>query len=97
MLLIQSEDTKRGEGGDDCPGNIPGRFWSRPDLTYGGFTNEPKSGEQLLELVESLQRDGLTLEEKHYYTAGYDSPFKLTNRLNEVWLFKKPDVCSNCA
>ncbi|XP_064195305.1 heme-binding protein 2 isoform X2 [Anguilla rostrata] len=60
--------------------------------TYGGFSNEQKSREQLLQLVESLQRDGLAFEEKPYYTAGYDSPFKLTNRRNEVWLFKKPDA-----
>ncbi|KAI1897252.1 hypothetical protein AGOR_G00081400 [Albula goreensis] len=59
--------------------------------TYGGFSNEQKSREQLLMLVESLRRDGLSFEEKPYYTAGYDSPFKLTNRRNEVWLFKKTD------
>ncbi|KAJ8410193.1 hypothetical protein AAFF_G00201740 [Aldrovandia affinis] len=59
--------------------------------TYGGFSNEQKSREQLLKLVESLQRDGLGFEEKPYYTAGYDSPFKLTNRRNEVWLLKKDD------
>ncbi|XP_036406344.1 heme-binding protein 2 [Megalops cyprinoides] len=56
--------------------------------TYGGFSNEQKSREELLKLTESLQRDGLQFEEKRYYFAGYDSPFKLTNRRNEVWLIK---------
>ncbi|KAJ8270518.1 hypothetical protein GJAV_G00115870 [Gymnothorax javanicus] len=59
--------------------------------TYGGFSNEEVIREQLLQLMKSLQRDGLEFEEKPYYTAGYDSPFKLINRRNEVWLFKKLD------
>ncbi|XP_061097549.1 heme-binding protein 2 isoform X1 [Conger conger] len=60
--------------------------------TFGGFSNQQKSRDQLLQLMKSLQRDGLEFQEKLYYTAGYDSPFKLTNRRNEVWLLKKPDV-----
>ncbi|XP_056150912.1 heme-binding protein 2 [Lampris incognitus] len=59
--------------------------------TYGGFSNEQMKREELLKLVESLQRDGAAFKDKPYYTAGYDSPFKLTNRRNEVWLFKKEE------
>lgn len=59
--------------------------------TYGGFTNEQKSREELLKLLESLQRDGVPFKDAPYYIAGYDSPFKLTNRRNEVWIFKKED------
>ncbi|XP_062324134.1 heme-binding protein 2 [Osmerus eperlanus] len=59
--------------------------------TYGGFSNEQKSREELLRLVESLQRDGAPYKETPYYIAGYDSPFKLTNRTNEVWILKKED------
>uniref|UniRef100_W5NFM0 Heme binding protein 2 n=1 Tax=Lepisosteus oculatus TaxID=7918 RepID=W5NFM0_LEPOC len=59
--------------------------------TYGGFSNEQKSREELLKLSESLRRDGHQFVDKEYYTAGYDSPFKLVNRRNEVWLKKKTD------
>lgn len=45
--------------------------------------------EELMKLMESLQRDGVPYMEKPFYAAGYDSPFKLTNRRNEVWVLKK--------
>ncbi|XP_033859061.2 heme-binding protein 2 [Acipenser ruthenus] len=66
----------------------------RPELTvfvrvFGGFTNAQKAQEELIKLSQSLQRDGQQFEENVYYTAGYDSPFKLFNRKNEVWLIKK--------
>ncbi|KAM8946402.1 heme-binding protein 2 [Pelodytes ibericus] len=57
---------------------------------FGGFTSEAKNREQLLQLSESLKRDEKSFEENIYYTAGYDSPFKLFNRHNEVWLVAKP-------
>lgn len=57
--------------------------------TYGGFSNENSKREELLKLMESLQRDGVQYIDKPYYAVGYDSPFKLTNRRNEVWVLKK--------
>lgn len=57
--------------------------------TYGGFSNENMKREELGKLLESLQRDGVPFVDKPYYLAGYDSPFKLTNRRNEVWVLKK--------
>ncbi|XP_067239170.1 heme-binding protein 2 [Chanodichthys erythropterus] len=56
--------------------------------TYGGFANSESSREELLKLMESLKRDGMKFKEAPFYRAGYDSPFKLTNRRNEVWLIK---------
>ncbi|MBN3283261.1 HEBP2 protein, partial [Polyodon spathula] len=56
---------------------------------FGGFTNAQKAQGELIKLSQSLQRDGQQFEENVYYTAGYDSPFKLFNRKNEVWLIKK--------
>lgn len=55
---------------------------------YGGFTNSNSSHEELLKLMESLKRDGMKFVEAPFYRAGYDSPFKLANRRNEVWLIK---------
>ncbi|XP_060908037.1 heme-binding protein 2 [Labrus mixtus] len=57
--------------------------------TYGGFSNETLKRQELLKLLESLQRDGVPYVDKPFYACGYDSPFKLTNRRNEVWVFKK--------
>ncbi|XP_040921139.1 heme-binding protein 2 [Toxotes jaculatrix] len=59
--------------------------------TYGGFSNENMKREQLQKLLESLQRDGVPYVDKPFYLAGYDSPFKLTNRRNEVWVLKKEE------
>ncbi|GAA6234315.1 heme-binding protein 2 [Lates japonicus] len=59
--------------------------------TYGGFSNATVKREELLKLVESLKRDGVPYVEKPYYVAGYDSPFKLTNRRNEVWILQKEE------
>ncbi|KAG8582901.1 hypothetical protein GDO81_008219 [Engystomops pustulosus] len=66
----------------------------RPETTvyvrcFGGFTNGAKNQEQILQLSESLKRDNKLFNENIYYTAGYDSPFKLLNRHNEVWLIAK--------
>ncbi|XP_039980372.1 heme-binding protein 2 isoform X1 [Xiphias gladius] len=60
--------------------------------TYGGFSNETMKRQELLKLLESLQRDGAPHVDEPFYTAGYDSPFKLTNRRNEVWVLKKEEA-----
>lgn len=57
--------------------------------TYGGFAKENLKREELLKLLESLKRDGVEHVGQPYYTVGYDSPFKLTNRRNEVWILQK--------
>lgn len=57
--------------------------------TFGGFANPQMRQEERLKLLECLQRDGVLFQDQPYYTAGYDSPLKLTNRQNEVWVIKK--------
>ncbi|XP_077566531.1 heme-binding protein 2 [Stigmatopora nigra] len=59
--------------------------------TYGGFSNETLARGELLQLSESLRRDGVPFAERPYYVAGYDSPFKLVNRRNEVWLIHQKE------
>uniref|UniRef100_A0A8D3BK09 Heme binding protein 2 n=1 Tax=Scophthalmus maximus TaxID=52904 RepID=A0A8D3BK09_SCOMX len=59
--------------------------------TYSGFSNDDMKRAELLKLLESLQRDGVPFVDKPFYTAGYDSPFKLTNRRNEVWVLKEEE------
>lgn len=57
--------------------------------TYSGFSNEKMRQEEVLKLRESLQRDKVQFVDKPFYAAGYDSPFKLTNRRNEIWILKE--------
>ncbi|MBN3289538.1 HEBP2 protein, partial [Polypterus senegalus] len=57
--------------------------------SFGGFTSTQRNAENARLLAESLKRDGRPYHEEFYYTAGYDSPFKLINRRNEVWLLKR--------
>lgn len=48
--------------------------------------------EEYKKLVEYLKRDGLGEEDYRtdvIYSAGYDSPWKLYNRHNEIWLISK--------
>lgn len=56
--------------------------------TYGGFANEKSKREELQKLMESLRRDGVPFVDKPFYAVGYDSPFKLFNRRNEVWVLR---------
>ncbi|XP_034018416.1 heme-binding protein 2 isoform X2 [Thalassophryne amazonica] len=58
--------------------------------TYGGFSNDEMKREELQKLLASLQRDKVPHVGEPYYTAGYDSPFKMINRRNEVWILKEP-------
>jgi len=42
-------------------------------------------------LLQALLDAGYAINTDHFYTAGYDSPFRLTNRHNEVWILaQKP-------
>lgn len=57
--------------------------------SFGGFASPEKYAEEAQRLVQSLIKDGQSFHQDFYYTAGYDSPFKVFNRHNEVWYFKK--------
>ncbi|XP_006139423.1 heme-binding protein 2-like [Pelodiscus sinensis] len=57
--------------------------------SFGGFASPEKYAEEAQALSRILKKAGQSFHEDFYYTAGYDSPFKLFNRHNEVWYFKK--------
>lgn len=57
--------------------------------SFGGFASPEKYAEEAQALARILKSAGQSFHEDFYYTAGYDSPFKLFNRHNEVWYFKK--------
>lgn len=63
-----------------------------PEMTLyassrGGFMNDEQWLSQARELSEKLQDK--QINKNFYFTAGYDSPYKLFNRTNEVWFVKE--------
>ena len=56
--------------------------------TIGGFMTEEKWQKELEELDALIEKQGLKVDKSHYYINGYDSPFKLFNRKNELWRIK---------
>ena len=56
--------------------------------TVGGFMNESKWKKELEDLDQLIEAKGLKVDKSHHYTNGYDAPFKLWNRRNEVWRVK---------
>lgn len=63
-------------------------FFTSP-RSFGGFASPEKYAEEAEVLSRILRNRGQPFYEDFFYTAGYDSPFKLFNRHNEVWYFKK--------
>ncbi|XP_077997995.1 heme-binding protein 2-like [Glandiceps talaboti] len=56
--------------------------------SFSGFAKEEQWLTQARKLAEALgDRDDI--HKDFFYTAGYDSPFKLMNRHNEVWIMVK--------
>ncbi|XP_052781542.1 heme-binding protein 2-like isoform X2 [Mya arenaria] len=55
--------------------------------SFGGFASEEQWIDEARILSEKLKDK--SIHQEFYFTAGYDSPFKLFNRCNEVWFVKK--------
>lgn len=60
--------------------------------SFGGWATGSKYIEAAADATKALEAAGYATSSDHFFTAGYDSPFRLTNRHNEVWLLaaKKP-------
>lgn len=54
--------------------------------SFGGFATGSVYLDKAAEAVKALDGAGLTYSTDYFYTAGYDSPFRLRNRHNEVWI-----------
>jgi len=52
--------------------------------SYPGFSDEKKFLEEAEALAKALN-SSQTYQRSYYYTAGYDSPFTVFNRHNEIW------------
>ena len=63
-----------------------------PEMTvytrsFGGFADGDTYLNEAKDLSSKLK--DRKVHEEFYFTAGYDSPFKLFNRTNEVWFVKQ--------
>ena len=57
--------------------------------SFGGFADDDRWVKEATNLAAALEKDQKSdFIQAYYYTAGYDSPFKLFNRTNEVWFVK---------
>ncbi|KAH3828000.1 hypothetical protein DPMN_129948 [Dreissena polymorpha] len=55
----------------------------------GWAMDYPVWRDEAVKLGEALTKDGLEFVTETWWTAGYDSPFKVLNRHNEVWFLAK--------
>ncbi|XP_068728634.1 heme-binding protein 2-like isoform X1 [Montipora capricornis] len=59
--------------------------------SYGGYSDSKAVQKNAEDLKNALIKDGLggTFVKEVYFYAGYDSPFRVFDRHNEVWFIKK--------
>jgi hypothetical protein len=55
-------------------------------MGFGGFATGSIYTDKAADAVKALDGAGLSYSSEYFYTAGYDSPFRLRNRHNEVWI-----------
>ena len=60
-------------------------------ISYGGYSNIDDIQKYSEELDEALVKDGLgdTYRKVIFFYAGYDSPFRVFDRHNELWFIEK--------
>jgi hypothetical protein len=56
---------------------------------FGGFASEDSWVDEARKLSEDLKEKTEEVRGDYWYTAGYNSPFQLFGRTNEVWFVKK--------
>lgn len=55
-------------------------------LSFGGTSNEAMDKAKATELMTKLRAAGQKFDASSWWTAGYNSPFDLIDRHNEVWV-----------
>ncbi|VDI73994.1 Hypothetical predicted protein [Mytilus galloprovincialis] len=58
--------------------------------SFGGFAKEQDWLSEAQKMTEQI-KDKTTINQDYWFTAGYNSPFQLFARTNEVWLIKNKD------
>ena len=74
-----------------APTNPDLDFLDLPAMTvyvksFGGYESNDKVAQHLENLKEKLAQDNREYVKDCYYTAGYDPPYRIFGRHNEVWL-----------
>jgi hypothetical protein len=54
--------------------------------SFGGHANQEVAIAKAAELSKLLSGSGLKYDEENWFLAGYDDPFRITNRHNEIWI-----------
>ena len=77
-----------------APTNPDVLFYQYPEFTvyvisYSGFTSDDKLLQHATQLGTLLDRDGVDYVKEYYFYCGYDPPYRLFNRHNEVWFVAK--------
>mmetsp|Transcript_16420 Transcript_16420/g.48914 ORF Transcript_16420/g.48914 Transcript_16420/m.48914 type:complete len:231 (-) Transcript_16420:786-1478(-) len=60
--------------------------------SYSGFTSEKRLLEHAFSEMKQLEILGRDFDASVFYAAGYDSPFRLLGRHNEVWIPARVDA-----
>jgi len=54
--------------------------------SFPGHANDTNTVREATALAEALAGTGASFDEKNWFFAGYDSPFRVTGRHNEIWI-----------
>jgi hypothetical protein len=57
-------------------------------LPYSGWSTGTMEREKAQQLIKKLEASKEPFNSQFWFTAGYDSPYQLANRHNEVWVPK---------
>ena len=55
-------------------------------IAFDGFANEQEDEQNVEKIEKALNADSLSYDSNNWYSAGYDPPFRIANRHNEVWV-----------
>lgn len=62
---------------------------------FGGFASGSTYVAEAARVIAALEDHGRAFDESYFLTAGYDSPFRLRGRHNEVWIPAKAEAPSS--
>ena len=57
--------------------------------SFGGYADADKLQSAAADLAGNLAMHDISFDQEHFYFAGYDSPFRVLDRHNEVWFLAK--------
>ena len=60
--------------------------------SFSGWIDQEAIQEHGAQLGEALHRDGIDFDTTQFFTAGYDSPFRLLFRHNEIMFMPKENL-----